>query len=213
MDTPMTDVATPQTSVAPVESSTATTAPQVPTDEKSYREWRETGRLPGDSKPKAESAPAKQDESSEPSDSDGEHAPAPEAGKDNKQEKANKPRSNAETRLKELLDDLKRAGLSPAELKSFKKQAQQAAEAETPKPEHTEKPAQTQGPQFGKEKPALENFDSIEQFVEALSDYKAEKREFERSIREAQQHQQKEINDKLTAARARYGEDADTTIS
>jgi hypothetical protein len=51
----------------------------------------------------------------------------------NSRSREEKRRGNAETRLNELLADLKKAGLTPAELKSYKKQAQAAA-AEPTKP-------------------------------------------------------------------------------
>lgn len=40
-----------------------------------------------------------------------------------------KPHGNAETRLKEILADLKKAGLSPSELKTFKREAAQLTES------------------------------------------------------------------------------------
>jgi hypothetical protein len=174
--------------------------------------------------PKAESAPAKKQTPSEPADDAGESAAASEAGNDPKQEKREaKPRSNAESRLKEVLEDLKRAGLTPAELKTFrakaeehsssKREAQAAAKAEAV-PESTAKPAEAKAPTYedAHPKPKLEDFDSIEAHTEALTDWKLDKREFERAAREAAQAQQKAISDKLTDAKARYGDDAETSI-
>lgn len=88
--------------------------------------WRMTGELPG----KAESAPAKEDSATDKV----ETAPASEAGHQEKPK-----RDNAETRLKELLADLKTAGLTPAELKTFKREAAaaqpKAESTPAPKPE------------------------------------------------------------------------------
>jgi hypothetical protein len=183
-------------------------------------EYRKTGHeavapRAGTAQPKAESAPAKKQTPSEPADDAGESAAASEAGNDPKQEKREaKPRSNAESRLKEVLEDLKRAGLTPAELKNFKREAQKAEAAEAPKTEHTEKPAAPKQPTYedAHPKPKLEDFDSIEAHTEALTDWKLDKREFERAAREAAQAQQKAISDKLTDAKARYGDDAETSI-
>lgn len=181
----------------------------LPTDS----EYRRTGKAAPAAAPKqpskAESTTA--DNSSEPE--QGGTGSASEASEPNKQERRDKPRSTAETRLKEVLEDLKRAGLTPAELKTFKREAQRA-EAEQPKsPEHTEKPAQKQ-PTYEDThpKPKLEDFDSIEAHTEALTDWKLDKREFERAERQAAEAQSKAIRDKLADANSRYSEGADASI-
>lgn len=84
-------------------------------------EWRKTGNIPEPSK--ADSATAK------PSDAEADGASV----KAEPQERAPK-RDNAETRLKELLADLKNAGLSPAELKTFKREAQRVETKAEPSP-------------------------------------------------------------------------------
>lgn len=158
--------------------------------------------------PKADSTPAHESPSESASDS--------ETGNDTKQEpkREAKPRSNADSRLKELLDDLKRAGLSPSELKTFKREAQKAEASEAPKPEHTDKPAAPKVPTYedAHPKPKLEDFDSIEAHTEALTDWKLDKREFERAEKQRAEAQQNAINDSLKGAKARYGEDAETSI-
>lgn len=205
------------------ESSSAQAPPpsfEIPKEPAAYAEWRKTGKLEAP-KP-AESAPAKKNSdpagqrtseanSSEADGPAGESGSASEAGKPTQEKK----RSTAETRLNDLLADLKRAGLTPAELKTFKKEAQKAAEETT---EHTEKPASQAAPpppkqpEYSVPKPKLEDFDSIESFTDALTDWKADKREFEGKLRAQQEAAQKEVNDKLAGARARYGEAADSTI-
>lgn len=188
----------------------------LPTDS----EYRKTGKPSAvEPAPKADSTPAT---SSEPS-SEGETETASEAATDTKQDKRSEPkppRSTADSRLRELLDDLKRAGLSPAELKSFKRDAQREAEPKSDErsssasaPEHTDKPAAKQ-PTYEDQhpKPKLEDFDSIEAHTEALTDWKLDKREFERSQREAAEAQSKAIREKLADANSRYGEGAETSI-
>jgi len=108
-----------------------------------YAEWRQTGKLPEakPTQPKGESAPPKES-SAEGEEPKGKSAPASETGNKD-QEKQKPPRDNAATRLNELLDDLRKAGLTPAELKTFKREVKEAEKAvEQPKaaPEKTENP-------------------------------------------------------------------------
>jgi hypothetical protein len=78
--------------------------------------------------PKGESAPPKESsaEGQEPKEKP---ATVSETGKHD-QEKQKPPRDNAATRLNEILEDLRRAGLTPAELKNFKREAQQVQKQE-----------------------------------------------------------------------------------
>lgn len=180
----------------------------LPTDAEYRKSGKESAVAP---KPKAASTPA-QDSEPQP----GETESASEAATDTKQDKRSEPkiRSTADSRLRELLDDLKRAGLSPAELKSFKREAQKS-EAEPPKSEQTVKPASVpKAPTYEDQhpKPKLEDFDSIEAHTEALTDWKLDKREFERTQREAAEAQSKAIREKLADANTRYGEGADASI-
>jgi hypothetical protein len=89
-------------------------------------------------------------------------APASEAGKSDQEPK----RSNAETRLTELLADLKTAGLSPAELKTFKREVQQAAQPKAT-PETTVKPAVAEAPK----KPKIDDFKTIDEYEDAKDKY------------------------------------------
>ena len=193
----------------PVESSSA--APiEVPRDPQAYQKWRQTGETPAAPKttpvtrtPKADPAPAK--ESSEaPVDGAENDAPASEAGTQQEPKK----RSNAETRLKDLLDDLKRAGLSPAELKTFKREAQKDEATGTEAKAAPEPTVQPSGPV----EPKLEDFESYEKFQEAMVDYRVDKKFHEREERAKAAEQQKEIDKTLEAARSRYGDATDTTI-
>jgi len=190
---------------APAESSTATAVLEVPTDSKEYGEWRVTGKLPerkaappAKSEPKPEAPAASTSEKA---------APASEAG--NRQERK---RSNAETRLNELLDDLKRAGLSPAELKTFQREAKQVQ----PQAATTETTAKPAGPP---PKPKLEDYKTIDgyesardAYYENLADYKARQRLAEFQQQQKQAEAAKALNEKVQSARQRYGAEADTHI-
>ena len=111
------------TPVVPV-SETSPSSPSQPSvsnwTPEQRQEWRKTGNAP---KPQADSAPAK--ESSESGEQPATTAPASETGTKQEHKK-----QTAAERLNELLDDLKRAGLSPSELKTFKREAQKAERQE-----------------------------------------------------------------------------------
>jgi len=172
-------------------TETPTPPPEVPTKPAEYMEWRKTGKLPS-----AESAPAK-----EPSDGDKPEkpAPAPEAGKPQQEKK----RSNAESRLEELLADLRTAGLTPSELKSFKREVKQEQAKAAPEP-----PVKPPASQVKK----LEDYDSIEAYLEDLADTKANQRLEAYRAEERQKAEQKVISDKLADAKKRYGDDAEDQI-
>lgn len=191
-------------------------APAVPTDPKAYAEWRQTGKTPEPSQPKEESAPSKDSAAGdEPAQKT---APASEAGK--KQEIKERPRSNAETRLNELLEDLRHAGLSPAELKTFKREAQRQekpAEPQKAAPERTEKPAGLEPPK----KPKPEDFEgktweeyeaAKDKYYEDLADFKAQKRLEDFRAEQKQESQQREMQDRLSDAKQRYGAEAEPAI-
>jgi hypothetical protein len=191
---------------------------EVPRAPEAYSEWRKTGQLPAAKQDSSKEASTPSDTSAAADDAAGNTAPASEAGTE-KQERTKQPR-NAETRLNELLADLKKAGLSPAELKTYKKQAEKAAaEAQTEPPptppEKTENPAGPKAPV----KPKVEDFDSYETFeaakdtyYEELADYRAELKFHQRDQQAKAAAQQKEVDSMLEQARGRYGEAADTTI-
>jgi hypothetical protein len=195
----MPDVETPPAESSPAapepstESKPSAEPGSIPTDPKGYAEWRKTGNLPS-----AESAPAK--EKSAEAKAEEKSAPAPEAGKP-QQEK--KPRSNAESRLEEILSDLRTAGLSPSELKSFKREVRQEQAKAAPEP-----PAKPPAPAVKK----LEDYDSIEAYLEDLADHKANQRLEAYRAEEQQKAQRKATDEKLADADKRYGEGAATRI-
>jgi len=193
---------TPSDAPKTAESSSAGTPITVPREAEAYAEWRQTGKLPARAPAQPE---AKESAPSEKSESD--TAPAAERG-GQQQEKKARPRSNAETRLQELLEDLKRAGLTPAELKTFKRQMEAQPARET-----------AQEPEPPK-RPKLEDFDSYEKYEEArekyfeeLADYRAQQKLREYEQRQRELEAQRATQEKLNAAKTRYGETAVSTIA
>jgi len=196
-----------QTQTPAAESSPAAIVIPKP-DTAEYATWRQTGELPGESTPKEASTPSPK--SSEKA------AQASEKAADSEPAKKQEHRSNAETRLTEILDDLRNAGLSPAELKTFKREAKAAAQ-ETPKavPEQTEKPVDPQAPR----KPKFEDYSTYEEYEAAKDKYYEDLSEYRTMVAverfRAEQRQEKsnvEAKAKLAEASARYGETAAPTI-
>jgi hypothetical protein len=186
------DVATPAESspaATPQETPQVTEAPKIPTGGPEYLEWRKTGKLPS-----AESAPAKESDGEKPE----KPAPAPEAGKPPQEKK----RSNAESRLEEILSDLRTAGLTPSELKTFKRELKQEQAKAAPEPP-AKPPASVK---------KLEDYDSVEAYLEDLSDRKAAQRLEAYIAGEQKKAEQKVISDKLAEAKKRYGDEAEDQI-
>lgn len=183
-------------------------------DPAAYQHWRQTGEIKQakESKPTkdAEPAPAKQ------SPADAEQAEGKSAASEAEhktQEKPKPQRSEAATRLEELLADIKRAGLTPAELKTFKREAAaQAKQSETT----AQPPAQQPEPL---KKPKLADFQSWEEFEAARDKYDEQRttQAIQRAIQEdrAQQAQRaaaEQAAAKLAEAKQRYGAEAEPAI-
>jgi hypothetical protein len=194
--------------------ATPSAAVEIPKDEKAYAEWRQTGKLP-----EAKAKPAKDDSDSASGSDAGDKpgqksAPAPEAGKET-QEKT-KTRSNAQIRLDELLEDLKSAGLSPSELKTFKREAVKTEQArETPEPtvKLPERPRRPKRADF------YDKDDPDEAYEAAMDTYEEEVRKFDRQEAvaefqrlQAEENTTKELTAKLATAKKRYGDEAGSTI-
>jgi hypothetical protein len=204
------EIVTPDAAVA--EPSPAEPVLSVPKSPSEYASWRQTGKLP--EKPKADPAPAK--ESSAAGEKPAEKAaPASEAG--THQEKNKPARDNAATRLNELLDDLRRAGMTPAELKVFKREAQKTDSAEPAKaPEQTANPAELKAPVKPKQDDykTYDEYDAAkDKYVEDLSDYKAAKAVEAYDQRQQQRASQASVHEKMTEAKGRYGDEAVGIIS
>lgn len=177
---------------------------EVPTDQAGYDAWRRTGEIT----PKGESAtPGQSAEGEKPTETASEAV---------KQEAPVKQRGTAETRLQELLADLKTAGLSPAELKTFKREAQQAApatpakveapKAEPPKPKSTAPVRPAFGEIEGETWPDFKKRE--DEWFEGMESRVMEK------IRAEQAHdaQIKGFRDQVDAASGRYGAEAEAKI-
>jgi hypothetical protein len=192
----------------------STPAPETalaPTDASNYAEWRTTGKQP---EPKAASTTAKE---SSAGDKPAEKiAPASEAGT-HKQE-----RSNAETRLAEVLADLKTAGLTPSELKTYKRAAAAAAEPAA-RTDATPAPSTVAVEQPGLKPPVKPDFKNwtgtweereaaIEKYHEENAAYQAAKAVRDDRAQQAQAAQDRDLAGKIGDANTRYGGDAGARI-
>ena len=198
---------------APAESSPAVeqeiSIPKSGTAE--YAEWRSTGKVP---EPKAASTPAKETPAKGADAPAEKTAPASEPG--DKQER----RKTADSRLNELLDDLREAGLTPKALKTFK-QDYQRAQAEKPReaaPEQTAKPASDPKapvkpkPEDLEANPWSEYDAAKDNHLEDLAEYKADRKVESERERLKQEAQTKELQDKVSDAEKRYGTETRQTI-
>lgn len=194
-----------------------TPAVEVPKGSADYANWRLTGKLP-DAKP-VETPIADGDaelSNSDTAEEAGEKgAPAPEAGKETKNPGKPQPRSTAASRLNELLADLKTAGLSPAELKTFKRETQKPATPIILLPEppvkQLEKPARPKYADFDGDNDAYET--SMEQYEEQLTEWKASEAIEKYKKTEVDKATRNELTTKLAEAQTRYGEEAQTIIT
>lgn len=204
-------------SAAVAESSPAAEAPQtqtfeVPRDPAAYNQWRKTGEIP-ESKPKREApAPSKKESSAAPEKEAGTSA-ASEA--ETQQER--KPRSDAASRLDEILADLRRAGFTPAELKTYKREVQQQQQA---KPEQTAKLPEAQQPDPGApKKPKADDFKTWEEYeaakdkyTEEIAEYKSQKAIENYRISQQQEAAAARAKERFADAEKRYGPEAGSVI-
>ena len=190
------------------ESSTATVEIQQPTKlshftETERNDWRKTGNWPERKAAEpAKEAPAASKESSE-------SAPAPEAGKQ-PQEARPRQRSNAETRLTELLNDLKASGYTPAELKTLRKAAAAPVQAQTPAasspaaaPQELKEPVMPKLEDY-EGKPMSEYDTAVRKYVRELATFEAQKAIAEDRRARAADEQRQTVTAKLAEARKRY---------
>jgi hypothetical protein len=206
--------------VQPAESSTAQTAEsfEIPAKGEAYNEWRLTGKAPEAKQPKAASTPAKETPADGGKTPEGKTAPASETGKT--QEHKDKPKSTAQTRLDELLADLKTAGFTPAELKTFRKTgelpdskgaapAQGTEQTVNPAPEL--KPPVKPDPRDPKFKTYAELEAAQAKYTEDLIAYSSKKAIADYQAELGRKEALKTITEKLDDARKRYT-DADSVI-
>lgn len=205
------DVSAPEG--APTESSPVLS---IPADADGYSEWRLTGKLPEKkekpSKPEESAAPDKSAEGDEP---EGKTAPAPEAGSNKQEQQSKPPRSDAASRLNEILADLKRAGLSPSELKTFKREFQQP---QAKPPETTVQPPAPPKPPELKE-PQFSDFPTVDGWAKAMREYNQQlaRNEAQQQIQQFLQQQQiaavnQAAAQKLQEAKRIYGDEAESSI-
>lgn len=138
-------------------------------------------------------------------------APASEPGNETQEKRPSK----AEARLKEILDDLREAGFTPSELKTYRKQAKRAPEKTEPvqATEHTAKPVDPKAPVKPKAadfegKPWEEYEAARDKYFEDLADYKANAAIEGHTAKQKQESQAKELNTRIEALSKQYGADA-----
>lgn len=180
-------------------------------------EWLKSGAIPETPKPE-ESATSKES-SAEGDKPEGKAAPASEAGKQNQEQKQ---RSNADTRLNELLDDLRAAGLTPKALKTFTQEYERKQQQAEPQKAATEKTDNPASDLKAPVKPKSEDFEgkpwaeyeaAKDKYSEDLAEYKAKKAVDDFRQQQKQEVASRELRQKLTDAKTRYGDDAESTIS
>ncbi|MES2136992.1 MAG: hypothetical protein V4502_08040 [Pseudomonadota bacterium] len=194
-----------------------------PSDPVLNLEWRKTGELPAAKKEatsKEASTPSAEDASAAGSDESAART-ASDSAPGTKQERAKQP--TAADRLSEVLADLKRAGLSPAELKTFKREAQAAADPAKAASEQTVKPADgaptkpkpTDKNADGTDKyPTWEAFDAArDEYFEQFADFKSKAAVAADRQARAAEATDKQLREKIGEAKARYGDQAEAEIT
>lgn len=161
-----------------------------------YAEWRASGILPIKEQPKAESAPAPEESA--------------DSAATGKQERPSRRRPNAEARIKQLADENKRI---KAELEEVRRPKETKAESSSARPQTYQEWRKTFKPSkwvenYGKENPEA----TYEDANAAMADYLGDVREQFRTVEQQRQSQTKELNDKVSDARARYGEKFDEVL-
>lgn len=202
VETPAAGAAAEQTPAPPAATETPASfdVPAAGTPE--YAEWRQTGQVPA-KKPAASAKEAKPSSKNAPTSDTGDTSREPRS------------KGKAAGRLEEILEDLKTAGLTPEELKTFRKEAQKSAQPPATT-EKTDKPAETAPADNGRPKrPKPEDFETVDkyeealdQYTEALTDWKLAQKDAERAAASAKQA----MDQKLADARQRYGEQAGDSI-
>jgi hypothetical protein len=180
---------------------------EVPSDPKAREDWLATGKLPaikpandGNAEPvKTSSSPDK-----------GEGVPASETG----EKEQGKTKSKAQQRLDEVLGDIKNAGFTPAELKTYKREVQQAKAVSETTVKPPERPKRPKLSEFYTED------DPQTAYETAMDGYESSVREFDRkeTIAEfqrtqSQENSRRELAAKVNEAKTKYGEEAQAIIS
>lgn len=204
-------VITAEPAPAETPASAALSDAKIPSDPEQYANWRLTGELPKPEK-KAESAPAKKPSSPKPVDA-GKEKPSQEPEPAAEPEPAIQPQerktSKAETRLNEILDDLRKAGLTPSELKTFKRLQSSPEDKITEPPPKAAAEAKPEKP-AELTKPKLDDFKTLEEYEAAKDKYYEDlldRKLQEQRAKDAQEASAREGQRKLEQAAQKYGED------
>lgn len=164
--------------------------------------------------PEPAKAPAKEaQENPEKGTSVQTEASASEPGKGNQEPKK---KGEAARRMEELIEDFKAAGLTPADLKTFKENYQRKevkTEAAQVAPEQTAKPVDPKAPVKPKAadfegKPWEEYEAARDKYFEDLADYKAAQAIEGLTARQKQEATSNELNTRIEALSKQYGADA-----
>jgi hypothetical protein len=200
------DVETPAAASSPAEPQQTDIA--IPTDPEAYAEWRQTGKLPDEPKPKKREAPAASKPSVDEESSES-GAPVSETGKSGR---------SAEQRIKQLVSERDTYRARAEALEAGKKDA--PAESSPAPARHVSADSSTApDASTGPVEPDQGDFDSWAAFKAAEKKYFQDlvtwgvKQEFqeerERQFREAQT---REFQKLLDSAKERYGDEAESRI-
>ena len=187
--------------------ATPAVAIEIPREGKARTEWQVSGKLTEAKKPSSKADSTTAPPADEAQAESGTRT-APEAESTQEPKKAGKRTSDAGTRLTEILDDLKRAGLTPAELKTFKREAQQEAK----KAESQPAPAKQEAPKAkAPVKPNIDDFktlaeydDAHDKWVDEMTSYKATEAVAKMRAEDAQKVAEREFQSKIDEAKSRY---------
>lgn len=190
---------------------------EIPKSGDAYTDWRLTGKAP-EAKPKAASTPAKETPAEGDKTPEGKTAPASETGTKTQEHKEQKTKSAAQTRLDEILADLKTSGLTPAELKTYRKTGnlpQDKTAAPAQGTEQTVNPASDLKPPAKPDPTKFKTYEELEaaqaKYIEDLVAYSSKKAIADHQAEQRKKEALKVINEKLEDARKRYT-DADSVI-
>ena len=208
-----TPAADPSPAAPPAPSPEADTPVSVPTDPEAYAEWRQSGKLP-DPKPSKtdDSAPSKKsaDQKSEKG------APVSETGSKRQE------RGNAETRKQELNNEIRELLAKRDELRrevepeaAPRKKDVEAASSPARDGKAASSPAELQGPV----EPEQDDFDTWDAYKAALRKYQKDLVDWtvsqhleQHAIRQQQEAQAREMQQRLDRAKERYGTEAEPKI-
>jgi hypothetical protein len=164
------------------QSSAQETSAAIPEDFQAYEKWRETGELP---------AAKETDETTDALETDAETEPASEP-EDEQAEEQDKPKAKGgfQRKIDKLTGEKYRLEAEKAELE--RRLAEQSAA----------KPAEKRSAPEGK--PKAEDFDTYEDYVERLTDWKLDQKESERRVADKQKTQAAAWTERQDAVRAKH---------